>query len=155
MTTLWTIGHGTRPIADFVAILHEHGIGTLVDVRQFPGSRRNPQYSQEPLRAALEQAGLRYVHLVDLGGFRKGGYEAYMATPAWRGGFAALAALVEHGGRVAICCAESVPWKCHRRFIAEHAAQQGWDIVHVIDAKRTLPHRKPRPRQARLPSEGS
>lgn len=143
MPELWTIGHGTRPIGPFLEALRAHRIGVLADVRHFPGSRRNPQYSQEPLQAALERAGIRYVHLVDLGGFRKGGYEAYMTTPAWQAAFAQLADLAERA-RVAVCCAEVVPFRCHRRFIARHAASLGWKVTHIVDAERTLPEKAPR-----------
>ena len=114
----------------------------LADIRHFPGSRRNQQYSQEPLRAALEAAGIRYVHLVDLGGFRKGGYEAYMGTPEWQRGFAALEELAR-GARVAIMCAEVVPFRCHRRFVARHTAELGVKVTHIIDARRTMPERAP------------
>lgn len=147
MPTLWTIGHGARSFTAFLEALQAHGIAILADVRHFPGSRKHPHFGQGPMKAALEAAGLRYEHLVDLGGFRKGGYEAYMATPEWARGFDALVALAEEAP-TAICCAETVPWKCHRRYIAQRAAEQGWFVSHILDAKRTLPHRAPR--QARL-----
>jgi uncharacterized protein (DUF488 family) len=137
---LWTVGHSTKPIEELIAALRAHGIEVLADIRHFPGSRKNPQYSQEPFRQALERAGIRYVHIVDLGGFRKGGYEAYMQTPDWQRGFAVLAELVAHA-RVAICCAEAVPFRCHRRYVARHAASLGWRVTHILDAKRTMPER--------------
>lgn len=137
MPDLWSIGHGTRAIEDFLDALKAHRIQVLADIRHFPVSRRNPQFSQEPLREALGKAGLQYVHLVDLGGYRDGGYEVYMATPAWQAGFAALAALVEEA-RAAVMCAETVPWRCHRRFVAQHAVGLGWRVTHILDAERTL-----------------
>lgn len=147
MSDLWTIGHGTRPIGEFIAILQAHDIQVLADIRRFPASRKNPQFAQEPFRRALEAAGIQYVHLPDLGGFRKGGYEAYMQTPEWLAGFAMLEALAG-AARVAVCCAETVPWRCHRRFVAAHAVDQGWSALHILDARRTLPARPPE--QARL-----
>lgn len=126
---------------DFAAALRAHRIGVLVDVRHFPGSRRNPQFSQDALRAALAEHGVRYEHLVDLGGFRKSTYEVHMATPEWQGAFAKVAAWAE-GERVAVMCAETVPFRCHRRFIGDHAAAQGWHVTHILDAKRTMPQRK-------------
>jgi uncharacterized protein (DUF488 family) len=153
MTELWTIGHSTRSIGDFLAALRAHRIEVLADIRHFPGSRKHPQFSQEAFRAALGGAGTRYLHLVELGGFRKGGYEAHMATPEWREGFAALTALAERA-RTCICCAEAVPFRCHRRFVARHAAALGWHVVHVLDARRTMAERGAR--QAALAgTEGS
>lgn len=140
---LWTIGHGARPLDEFLHALHARRIEVLADVRQFPGSRKHPHFGQAPLRAALEQAGIRYEHFVDLGGFRSGGYEAYMETPAWQAAFAALAARVLDA-RVAVMCAETVPWRCHRRFIAAHAMDLGCGVTHILDAKRTLPGRRSR-----------
>lgn len=153
MPDLWTIGHGTRPIEAFLEALRAHRIQVLADIRRFPASRRNPQYAQEPFGAALEKAGVQYLHIPGLGGFRTGGYEAYMAMPEWRAGFAVLGALAE-GARVAICCAEAVPFRCHRRFVAAHAAREGWRVTHILDAARALPERGAR--QASLPGpEGS
>jgi uncharacterized protein (DUF488 family) len=150
---LWTIGHGTRTIAAFLEALRVHGIEVLADIRHFPGSRRNPQFSQEALAQALAKAGIQYAHLVDLGGFRKGGYEAYMGSAAWQAGFATLAELAAHA-RVAVMCAETVPFRCHRRFVAAHAALHGWQVVHILDQRRTMPERTLR--QARLAEpEGS
>lgn len=145
---LWTIGHGARPLAEFLDALRAHRIEVLADVRQFPGSRKHPHFGQGPLRAAVEAAGMRYVHLVDLGGFRKGGYEAHMETAAWQAAYRELAELVKGGARVAVMCAETVPWMCHRRFIAEHTLDLGVGVTHILDAKRTLPGR--RGRQATL-----
>lgn len=153
MTDLWTIGHGTRSLDAFVEALRAHRIEALADVRQFPASKRNPQFAQAPMRAGLEAAGIRYAHLVALGGYREGGYEAHMRTPEWRRGSAELEALAE-GARTAIGCAETLFLRCHRRLVADHAAAQGWRVTHIVDAQRALPHRGPR--QATLDeTEGS
>ncbi|MCA1812559.1 MAG: DUF488 domain-containing protein [Halobacteriales archaeon] len=152
MRELWTIGHGTRSVEDLIAALRAHRIAVLADVRQFPGSKRNPQFSQAPLRDALRHAGIQYVHFADLGGYRHEGYEAWMQGTAWRAAFAQLAALAEAGG-VCIMCAETSPAGCHRRSIAAHAERAGWAVTHILDAERTLPAE--RARQARLDAEGS
>ena len=152
MPELWTVGHGTRPIEDFLALLRAHRIAILADVRSFPGSRRHPQFNQAALCAAVEGAGVRYAHLPELGGLREGGYEAHMRTPTWQAGFARLAALAEEG-RTAILCAEADPARCHRRLIARHAAAHGWEVRHIRDAARA--ERERGGRQATLPGTGT
>jgi len=126
-----TIGHGTRSADELVETLHEAGVEALVDVRRFPGSRRNPQFNQAALAAELDRAAIAYVHLPDLGGRRSGvpgeerfaclrvpafrSYAAWMSSSAWQ------QALTEALGRDDPCfmCAETLPWRCHRRLIAD------------------------------------
>jgi len=131
--TLFTIGHSTRAIGELLALLAEHGIETLIDVRRFPGSRRHPQFSREALAASLAAAGIEYVHEPDLGGRRQPrpdspntawrvaafrGYADYMDSEPFA---AALARLLRSAARsrTVILCAEAVPWRCHRRLIAD------------------------------------
>jgi uncharacterized protein (DUF488 family) len=150
---VFTIGHGTRPLAELVETLAEAGVGTLVDVRRFPGSRRNPQFNQGPLENALAAAGIDYRHAIELGGRLSGetgeerfpcirvaafrSYAARMGTPAWQ------AALAEAVGAPAPCfmCAETPWWRCHRRLIAELLAARGHEIVHLLGPGRREPHR--------------
>jgi len=137
-----TIGHGRRPAADLVECLLEAGVETLVDVRRFPWSRRNPQFSQATLAATLPGAGISYVHAPELGGLRTeepgqelfaclgqfAGYAARMRTRSWQ------AALDEALAQPASClmCAET-PWqRCHRRLIAELLVARGREVVHLI-----------------------
>jgi uncharacterized protein (DUF488 family) len=148
MVTIWTIGHGTRRIDDFLGLLKRAGIRRLVDVRVAPGSRRNPQFGQQALAEALEQAGIQYVHKKELGGFRKPrpdsphtalrnasfqGYADHMDTPEFR---EALALLVETSAETptAIMCAESVWWRCHRRMIADALVAEGHRVIHLMDS---------------------
>lgn len=149
---LHTIGHGRRPLAELVAALTEAGVRTLVDVRRYPGSRRNPQFNQGPLVAALAAAGLIYRHEEELGGrlrdepgeerfpcirvaaFRS--YAARMASPAWQ------AALERALAEPAPCfmCAET-PWaRCHRRLIAELLTARGHEVVHLLRPGEAGPH---------------
>jgi uncharacterized protein (DUF488 family) len=151
--TVYTIGHGTRPAFELVECLRQANVATLVDVRRFPGSRRNPQFNQAPLAAALEQAGVVYRHAVELGGRRSAepgeerfacirvpafrSYAARMSTPEW------LAALERALAEPAPCflCAET-PWrKCHRRLIAELLAARGHRVLHLIRPHEVQPHR--------------
>jgi len=122
---------------EFLAVLRAYSIRMLVDVRRFPASGRYPHFTREALARALRRAGIRYLHLGDdLGGFRTGGYEAYMATPAFAAGLKTLEFTAARAP-TAIMCAERLPWQCHRRFIAAAMTQRGWDVVHVIEPGQT------------------
>jgi uncharacterized protein (DUF488 family) len=141
-STIHTIGHGRRPVEELVACLREARVETLVDVRRFPSSRRNPQFDQAALAATLDEAEISYAHAVELGGLRTeepgeelfaclgqfAGYAARMRTGAWQ---AALEEALGHS-RPCFMCAET-PWqRCHRRLIAEALAASGRDVVHLI-----------------------
>src|SRR5689334_19135925 len=130
-TEIWTIGHSTRAIEEFIKLLKEQNIGVLADVRQFPGSRRYPQFGQEQLCKSLAKEGIEYVHFPELGGRRKArpdspntawrneafrGYADYMMTGEFRAGMGRLLKLARRK-RTAIMCAEAVWWRCHRGLI--------------------------------------
>ncbi len=151
---LWTIGHSTRPIEEFIGLLQTHGIQLLVDVRTIPFSRRNPQFHQEALAQSLRKAGLQYRHMPALGGRRKSrpdsvnvgwrnqgfrGYADYMQTQKF---WDALEDLIDVGQNlaVAIMCAEAVPWRCHRSLIADALVIRGWTIHHIISASSLKTH---------------
>lgn len=145
---VWTIGHSTRPVDDFLALLQREGIERLVDVRAFPGSRRYPQYNREPLARALREAGVEYLHRPALGGRRRApkdapptawrnegfrGYAAYMRTPAFHD---AIDELLDRARerRTVIMCSEAVPWRCHRMLISDFLTARGVDVEHILDA---------------------
>jgi uncharacterized protein (DUF488 family) len=141
---VWTIGHGTRSADELLATLHEAGVETLVDVRRFPGSRRNPQFSQAALAAELEHAGIAYLHAADLGGRRSSvpgedrfeclrvsafrSYAAWMSSNEWQQAIAD--ALVRENP--CFMCAETLPWRCHRRLIADLLSAREIEVVHLI-----------------------
>jgi uncharacterized protein (DUF488 family) len=146
-----TIGHGRRPALELIACLREVEVETLVDVRRFPSSRRNPQFDQTSLAETLAEAGVSYRHAVELGGKRSrergeerfaclgafAGYAARMVTPEWQ------EALEEVVAQSAPCmmCAET-PWlRCHRRFISELLVARGHEVVHLIRPGEREPHR--------------
>jgi uncharacterized protein (DUF488 family) len=151
--TVFTVGHGTRPIEELVETLAGAGVRTLVDVRRFPSSRRNPQYNQTPLAAAVEAAGIAYRHSEALGGRRSGepgeerfeclrvaafrSYAARMGAEAWQ------AALRSALGEPVPCflCAETPWFRCHRRLIAELLAARGETVIHLLGPGRREPHR--------------
>jgi len=132
---VFTLGTSTRSLEEFLELLHHYGIETLVDVRRFPTSRFE-HFKQENLVTTLAAAGIEYVHLgEELGGYRSGGYEAFMRSETFVRGLQRLEALA--GERhVAVVCSERLPWKCHRRFIGHALRQRGWDVHHIIDLGR-------------------
>ncbi|MDQ3822486.1 MAG: DUF488 domain-containing protein [Actinomycetota bacterium] len=150
---VFTIGHGTRPAEELLACLEQAGVQTLVDVRRFPGSRRNPQFNRDALAATLEAAGVSYVHAEALGGRRTGepgeerfgciregafrSYAARMGRPEWQ------TALAEALTRPAPCflCAETLWWRCHRRLIAELLEARSHEVVHLLEPHRAQRHR--------------
>jgi len=155
MPTVWTIGHGTLAAPDFVALLREAGIQVVVDVRRFPGSRRNPQFGSDQMAHWLAEAGLGYEWAPSLGGRRKASpdspntglrneqfraYADHMATDDFRDG---VTGLLETAAErtVAVMCAESVWWRCHRRLLADHLVLvSGWDVEHVMHDGRRAGH---------------
>lgn len=153
-TVIYTIGHSTRTIEEFLELLREHEIRTLADVRRFPGSRRYPQFGSEALARALAQAGIAYRHVEALGGRRRPrpdspndawrnpqfrGYADHMDTPEFG---SALAALLQAAAdsRLAIMCAEAVPWQCHRQLISDALVARGVRVVHILEPGKTSDH---------------
>jgi uncharacterized protein (DUF488 family) len=150
-----TIGHGTRPVVELVECLQAAGIETLLDVRRFPGSRRNPQFGQAALAETLGAVGIAYVHVEELGGRRSGergeerfgcirvgafrSYAARMGTAAWQ---EALEAALAHPGPC-LMCAETLWTRCHRRLISDLLVARGHQVVHLIRPRRREPHRLP------------
>lgn len=129
---LYSVGHSTRTTDELADLLLGEGITTVVDVRRFPRSRRNPQHSRDRLERELPRRGIRYVWLgEELGGFVDGGYEAYMRTGAFERGIARVEELAA-SARVAFMCAEASPAKCHRRFVARALASRGHATAHLL-----------------------
>lgn len=144
--TLFTIGHSTRTLDDFVRLLKANNVDLVADVRSVPGSRRFPHFAKAALAAALPLSGIGYVHVPDLGGLRKPasdsintgwrnlsfrGYADYMQTDAFERGLEDLLALAARY-TVAIMCAEAVPWRCHRSLIADALTARGVEVLEII-----------------------
>jgi uncharacterized protein (DUF488 family) len=150
---VFTVGHGTRPTEELLEVLGEAGVGTLVDVRRFPASRRHPQFNQAALASSLEGVGVAYRHAVELGGRRSGepgeerfgcirvvafrSYAARMGTQEWQDALAAALAEPEP----CFMCAETLWWRCHRRLIAELLAVRGHEVIHLLKPGHSEPHR--------------
>jgi uncharacterized protein (DUF488 family) len=152
---IWTIGHSTRGIEDFISLLSENGIKLVADVRMFPGSRRYPQFGREALANSLSQHGIRYEHFPELGGRRKAkpdskntawrnesfrGYADYMETEDFGKGIARLADSAEKTGPTAVMCAEAVWWRCHRSLISDYLKTRGVEVLHIFDHNKIEPH---------------
>jgi uncharacterized protein (DUF488 family) len=152
--TIWTIGHSTRTIEDFLELLKAHQIESLVDVRHFPGSRRYPHFNKEPLSDSLTKVGIEYHHLPRLGGRRRPrpnsqntawrneafrGYADHMETETFAEGITSLLSLAAKK-RTAIMCAEAVWWRCHRGLIADYLKAQGHRVLHIHSATKAEEH---------------
>lgn len=152
--TVYTIGHSTRSLEDFLALLERSHIERLVDVRTFPGSRRYPHFNREALARSLPDAGVEYLHRPALGGRRRPpkdappsawrnegfrGYAAYMQTAAFHDAVDDLIALAGDR-RTVIMCSEAVPWRCHRSLISDALTARRVAVEHILDAAAS-PHR--------------
>src|SRR5437867_3211483 len=152
--TIYTIGHSTRSLEYFLQLLQSHKIEALADVRQFPGSRRHPQFGQENLAQALAQAGIAYVHFPELGGRRRArpdspntawrneafrGYADYMMTPDFQAGSHRLLDLAQER-RTAIMCAEALWWRCHRALISDFFKVNSVRVIHILSASKAEEH---------------
>ena len=158
MARLWavhTVGHGTLAAEALAALLDRAGVEALVDVRSYPGSRRNPQFGREPMEQWVPNAGLEYTWMPALGGRRRPepssthtalrndafrAYADHMETAAFRAGVDELLAHAE-GRSVAVMCSESVWWRCHRRLLADHLVLvRRVDVTHLMHDGRLVPH---------------
>lgn len=160
---LLTVGHSTRPLEELVALLRDARVDTVADIRTIRRSRHNPQYEEAALAEGLRAAGLAYQPLPGLGGLRHArkdspnrawrnesfrGYADYMQTEGFEAGLAELHALAR-SARVAILCAEAVPWRCHRSLVADAVVARGGKVEHLLGEGRTRPHRLTRFARAR------
>ncbi len=154
---IWTAGHSTREAAVFTALLVEAGVECVIDVRRYPSSQRYPHFNRPILAANLQASGIDYEWLEALGGRRPGViersmspnrawkveafrcYADYLLTPAGQAGLDRLDAAARRC-RVAVMCAEAVPWRCHRRIIADHLTGREWEVVHLLETGKILDH---------------
>lgn len=150
-----TVGHSTRPIGEFVELLKAHGVERVVDVRTVPKSRRNPQFGQDLLPGSLAAADMGYTHMPALGGLRRPrpdspntgwrnesfrGYADHMQTPQFAAALEEVIALAKKQ-RIALMCAEAVPWRCHRSLIADALLARGISAEDITGPGRSAPHR--------------
>lgn len=154
---IFTIGHSTHPIEEFIELLNINGVKGLLDVRSVPGSRHNPQFGQEALEESMPEAGIEYQRLKELGGLRYSkvdaltvngewrnksfrSYADYMQTPEFAAG---IDHLIDLGTQkpVAIMCAEAVPWRCHRSLIGDALVVRGVEVLDIMGRTSSNPHK--------------
>lgn len=150
---IFTVGHSTRPIDEFLELLQAHGVRRLADVRAVPRSRHNPQFNREALAQSLHSRRMNYSHMPALGGLRHPrrdsintawrnqsfrGYADYMQTKEFQ---EALEELVQLAGQqpTAVMCAEAVPWRCHRSLIGDALMARGISVLEISSATRAAP----------------
>jgi len=152
---IYTIGHSTHSIAEFLGMLQSFDIKILADIRSLPGSRKFPQFNKENLIISLEEAGIQYIHLTDLGGRRKvkkdsknnrwnnasfRGYADYMETEEFETAILKLKHLaLEHP--TAYMCSEAVWWRCHRSMVSDYLKTKGWTVLHIMAAGKVQEHK--------------
>ncbi|NGM60614.1 DUF488 domain-containing protein [Sphingobacterium sp. SGG-5] len=152
--TLYTIGHSTHRLDEFIAMLQSFGIKTVADIRRFPGSRKFPQFDKENLEAALQESGIQYLHLRELGGRRNvqkdskntrwrnasfRGYADYMETEEFVHGITLLEASAVKSP-TAYMCSEAVWWRCHRALISDYLKAKGWTVLHIMGIGKAEEH---------------
>lgn len=156
MATLYTVGHSTRSLDELIAALRAHQIETLVDIRAFPMSRRLPQFNRDSLEQSLPAAGIRYIWMKALGGYRKKileesphialrnqsfrNYADYTLTPEFEQAISELVALAEHS-RTAYMCAERVYFRCHRMIVSDWLVAHGHEVLHIDSSGPAKPHK--------------
>lgn len=151
---VFTIGHSTRSLQEFVSILDAYSIRLIVDVRTAPHSRHNPQFNKETLPENLKAAGIRYLHMPELGGLRRTqadsvnlawenksfrGYADYMQTKEFHENLLKLVALAREN-RLAIMCAEAVPWRCHRNLLSDALVVRRISVTHILTESSSTNH---------------
>jgi hypothetical protein len=149
-----TVGHSTRTTKEFETLLLAHGVKQLADVRTIPRSRHNPQFNSDRLPRSLQKVGIRYRHMVELGGLRHArrdsmntawrnasfrGFADYMQTPEFKTALDELIRIAQMR-RTAIMCAEAVPWRCHRSLIADALLVRGIHGAEIVSGTQTRPH---------------
>ncbi len=152
---IYTIGHSTHTLTEFLEMLASFNINVLVDIRGLPGSRKFPQFDKENLEISLPENGIKYLHSSGLGGRRKTkkdskndrwnnlsfrGYADYMETDEFSSAVSELEA-ISIKQKTAIMCAEAVWWRCHRSMVADYLKAKGWTVLHIMAIGKAQPHR--------------
>lgn len=153
--TIYTIGHSTRSLEEFLNMLQSFDIKILADIRSLPGSRKYPQFNKEVLQLSLEEAGIQYIHLADLGGRRKvkkdsinnrwnnasfRGYADYMETEEFKNAIVKLEHIALEQP-TAYMCSEAVWWRCHRSMVSDYLKANGWTVLHIMTIAKFQEHK--------------
>lgn len=151
---IWTIGHSTHTLDEFIVMLKSFQIELVADIRSFPGSRRYPHFNKEALAVSLAENGIEYIHLRELGGRRKTtvdshntgwrvaafrGYADYMETDEFKKAIGELESLAAKK-HVAFMCAEALWWRCHRSLVSDYLKHKGWTVTHIMGIGKSQEH---------------
>jgi uncharacterized protein (DUF488 family) len=154
LNTVWTIGHSTRSWEDFVLLLQSFQISVLVDIRNYPGSKRYPHFNKEAMQTALPANSIQYIHLKELGGRRKPvegsantawrntafrGYADYMQTEDFKKAVKSLEAIARKKP-TAYMCSEAVWWSCHRALVSDYLKWKEWKVMHIMNMEKATEH---------------
>lgn len=154
--SVYTIGHSTHSIEDFIDLLKAFDIETVIDIRTIPRSRHCPQFNKEDLRQSLKNVKMGYRHMKELGGLRPAlkdsmntgwinasfrGYADYMQTLRFKNGLEKLEKISQNK-RCALMCAEALYWRCHRSLIADALIVKKWKVFHILSKKTAKPHKR-------------
>lgn len=152
--TVYTIGHSTRTIEEFLDLLFFYKIKVLADIRSMPGSRKYPQFNQDDLKISLEENGIKYMYIKNLGGRRKlakdskntswrnksfQAYADYMETEDFEQGILELTTLAIEKP-TAMMCSEAVWWRCHRSMVSDYLKAKGWEVLHIMSLGKATLH---------------
>jgi uncharacterized protein (DUF488 family) len=151
---IWTIGHSTRSIEEFLTILKSFNIEVLIDIRTYPGSRRYPHFNKEAMAKSLHENGLEYIHMLALGGRRKPvensvntswkhpsfrGYADHMQSQEFVDAINDVQKIASRK-KVAYMCSEAMWWKCHRSLVSDYLKVKGWNVQHIMDVNKSTEH---------------
>ncbi len=161
---IYTIGHSTRIIEEFLEMLQSFEIKTLVDIRKMPGSRKYPQFNQDAIKQSLEGIGIEYIYETDLGGGRKAnpdsknttwnnlsfrGYADYMETEQFKNAAAELKKIAIRNPTVYMC-SEAVWWRCHRSMVSDYLMAKGWKVLHIMAIGKAQEHKYTAPAKLKM-----
>ncbi|HRP01606.1 MAG TPA: DUF488 domain-containing protein [Candidatus Kapabacteria bacterium] len=158
---IYTIGHSTHPIDEFIDILKHYSIEVLIDIRSLPGSRKFPQFNKENLEISMPNSGIEYVHLLGLGGRRRvrkdstnnrwhndsfKGYADYMETKEFEISINMLEDIAKNK-MSCYMCAEVLWWRCHRSMVSDYLKNNNWEVLHILSKNSTQQHKYTEPAQ--------
>jgi uncharacterized protein (DUF488 family) len=137
---IYTIGHSTRSLEEFLDILKNYQIELVIDVRRFPSSKKFPHFNKDNLQEELTKNNIQYVHFPELGGYRKEGYLAFSQTEEFTTAIKKLLELIDDK-TAAILCAEKFFWRCHRKYVSQYLAELGYHVTHILDKENVYEHK--------------
>jgi uncharacterized protein (DUF488 family) len=146
---IYTIGHSTRSLDEFLEILKNFNIELVIDVRKFPSSKKFPWFNKENLEKALKKEKIKYIHFSELGGYRKEGYEAFSKSNEFRNAVEKLLKTINEKKAVILCC-EFKWWKCHRRYIADCLAKMEHKVIHIFTKEKIQEHKSSKEIEKRM-----